>query len=49
MSRTWRLREGKVLIVEDASTASLVIAARDLKNRDDKVAVLEEILRKLSA
>ena len=49
MSRTWKLREGKVLIVEDASTASLVIVARDLKDRDDKVAVLEEILRKLSA
>jgi hypothetical protein len=49
MSRTWKLRDGKVLIVEDASTASLVIVARDLKDRDDKVAVLEEILRKLSA
>ncbi len=45
MSHTWELRDGKVLVVEDASTASLVIDARDLKDRDDKVAVLEEILR----
>jgi hypothetical protein len=49
MSSTWRLRKGKVLVVEDASTASLVIVARDLKDRDDKVAALEEILRKLRA
>jgi len=48
MSRTWKLREGKVLVVEDASTASLVIVARDLTDKDDKVAVLEEVLRKLS-
>jgi hypothetical protein len=41
MSRTWELREGKALVVEDASTASLVIVARDLKDRYDKVAVLE--------
>ena len=47
MSHTWELREGKVLVVEDANTASLVVVARDLKDRDDKVAVLEEILRKL--
>jgi hypothetical protein len=44
---TWELREGKVLVVEDANTASLVIVARDLKDRDEKVAVLEEILRVL--
>ena len=49
MSRTWKLREGTVLVVEDASTASLVIVARDLKDRDDKIAALEEILRKLRA
>ena len=49
MSRTWNLRQGKVLVVEDADTASLVVVARDLKDRDDKVAVLEEILRKLRA
>jgi hypothetical protein len=47
VSHTWELREGKVLVVEDANTASLVVVARDLKDRDDKVAVLEEILRKL--
>ncbi len=45
VSHTWELREGKVLVVEDASTASLVVVARDLKDRDEKVAVLEEILR----
>ena len=49
MSRTWKLRQGKVLVVEDASTASLVIVARDLKDQDDKRAVLEEVLRKLGA
>lgn len=49
ISRTWNLRSGKVLVVEDADTASLVVVARDLKDRDDKVAVLEEILRKLRA
>lgn len=47
MPNTWELREGKVLVVEDANTASLVVVARDLKDRDDKIAVLEEILRKL--
>ena len=47
MSRTWELREGKVLVIEDANTASLVVVARDLEDRDDKVAVLEEVLRKL--
>jgi hypothetical protein len=47
VSHTWELREGKVLVVEDANTASLVVVARDLKDRDDKVAVLEEILRVL--
>jgi thiamine phosphate synthase YjbQ (UPF0047 family) len=49
MSNTWKLREGKVLVVEDASTASLVIVARDLKDQHDKIAVLEEVLRKLTA
>ncbi len=47
MSRRWELREGKVLVIEDANTASLVVVARDLKDRDDKVAALEEVLRKL--
>ena len=47
MSQTWELREGKVLVVEDAKTASLVVVAKDLKDREEKVAVLEEIIRKL--
>ena len=47
MSRTWKLRQGKVLVVEDARTASLVVVARDLKDRDDKINALEEVLRKL--
>jgi len=38
-----------VLVVEDASTASLVIVARDLKHRDDKIAALEQVLRKMRA
>jgi thiamine phosphate synthase YjbQ (UPF0047 family) len=49
MSRKWKLRKGKVLVVEDAETASLVIVARDLKNQEDKIAVLEEVLRKMRA
>jgi len=49
MASTWRLRKGKVLVVEDARTASLVIVARDLKDRNDKVAAVEEVLRKLKA
>jgi len=47
MSRRWELREGKVLVIEDANTASLAVVARDLKGRDDKVAALEDVLRKL--
>jgi hypothetical protein len=47
MSRTWKLRKGKVLVVEDAGTASLVVIARDLKDRDDKIGVLKEVLRKI--
>ena len=49
VSHTWKLREGSVLVVEDASTASLVVVAKDLKDRDEKIAVLEEVLRKLRA
>jgi len=49
MSRTWKLRKGKVLLVEDASTASLVIVVRDLKDREDKIAAIEEVLRKMRA
>jgi thiamine phosphate synthase YjbQ (UPF0047 family) len=47
MSRTWKLQKGKILVVEDASTASLVIIARDLKDREDKIAALEKVLRKM--
>jgi hypothetical protein len=47
MSRTWELRKGKVLVVEDASTASLVIVARDLKGQEEKIAALEEVLQKM--
>ena len=47
MPQTLELRNGKVLVVEDAKTASLVIVARDLESRDDKIEVLEEVLRRL--
>ncbi len=49
MPNIWELKDGKVLVVEDASTASLVIVARDLKDQDDKIAAVEEILRRLRA
>ena len=49
MAHRWQLRKGKLLVVEDASTASLVIVARDLKDKADKVAALQEVLRKLQA
>jgi hypothetical protein len=44
MTHTWELRKGKVLVVEDANTASLVIVGKDLTNRQDKIAALEEVL-----
>jgi len=47
MTRTWTLRNGKLVVVEDATTASLVIVARDLKDRADKIAAVHEVLRKL--
>ncbi len=49
MACTWKLSKGKILVVEDASTASLIIVARDLKHRNDKIAALERILRKMRA
>jgi len=49
MANTWSLSKGKILVVEDASTASLVIVARDLKRRDDKIAALEQVLQKMRA
>ena len=45
MLRTWKLKKGKILVIEDARTASLVIVARDLRDRKDKIAALEEVLR----
>jgi thiamine phosphate synthase YjbQ (UPF0047 family) len=47
MTRKWELRKGQVLVVEDAGTASLVIVARDLKTKADKVAVVQEVLQRL--
>lgn len=47
MSRQWKLRKGTVLVVEDAKTASLVIVARELKDRTDKIAALQEVLEAL--
>lgn len=38
-----------MLVVEDASTASLVIVARELKDRADKIAAVQEVLRKLES
>ena len=49
MARTWELRDGQVLVVEDASTASLVIVAKHLKGPNDKVSAVEEVLEKLRA
>jgi len=48
MPRQWTLRNGKTLVVEDATTASLVIVARDLETRRDKIAAVEEVLRELT-
>jgi hypothetical protein len=47
MPRTWKLHKGKILVVEDVATASLVIIGRDLKDRSEKIAALEEVLRRL--
>jgi predicted peptidase len=49
MSKTWEVSDGRVLVVEDAKTASLLVVARDLKDCDDKIAALEEVLRELRA
>jgi hypothetical protein len=49
MPHTWNLRKGKVHVVEDDSTASLVIVANGLSDLDDKIAVLEEVLLELRA
>ncbi len=47
MTETWKLREGKVLVVEDADSASLVVIARDLESKKEKAAVLKEIVQQL--
>jgi hypothetical protein len=47
MTHTWELQKGKVLVVEDANTASLVIVAKDLKGRQEKINALEEVLQSM--
>jgi hypothetical protein len=47
MAKSWELQEGRILVVEDANTASLVVVAKDFKNREEKVAALEEVIRHL--
>ncbi|MEJ2216190.1 MAG: hypothetical protein P8099_06200 [Gemmatimonadota bacterium] len=47
MARKWELRNGKVLVIEDADTASLVVVARDLKGPGDKANALREVLARL--
>ena len=49
MTNVWELRDGKVLVVEDASTASLVIVAKDLKDRADKVGRFRKFSRSSEA
>ena len=45
-SLKWRLRKGNILVVEDAQTASLVIVARGLKDLNEKITALKEVLAK---
>ena len=47
MTQTWELQEGKVKVVEDANTASLVIVARDHKSKKEKITALEEVISKM--
>jgi len=47
MAETWELRRGKVLVVEDAESASLVVVARDLKDKGEKAAVLRDVVKRL--
>ena len=49
MAKTWELRKGKVRIIEDAKSASLVIVGRDLKNRTEKIAAIQEVLEQLQS
>lgn len=47
MLRRWELRNGNILVVEDAKSASLVIIGKDLNSQEDKISALEEILHKM--
>jgi hypothetical protein len=47
MLRVWKLMKGKIRVVEDARSASLVIVARDVQDRKDKIAALEKVLRQM--
>lgn len=47
MTTQWELQDGKIKVVEDATTASLVIVARDLKDRAAKAAAVRAVLAKL--
>lgn len=47
MATTRELQDGKVLIVEDATTASLVVVAKELNSTDEKIAALEEVIAAL--
>ena len=49
MTRRWELRDGKVLVVEDASTASLVIVVRDQRKKADKISAVQEVLQMLQS
>ena len=47
MTDTWELRDGRVLVIENANTASLVIIGKDLKDRQDRITALEEVLQSM--
>jgi hypothetical protein len=47
MAKTWDIRNGQVMVIEDANTASLVVVGKSLKDRADKITVLEEVINKL--
>ena len=48
-SLMWRLRKGNILVVENAQSASLVIVARGLKDLNEKITALKEVLAKFEA
>lgn len=47
MVEKWSLRRGRVLVIEDAKSASLVVVARDLKSKSEKAALLREVIQRL--